>query len=45
MKKETKKYLDERRVMEEMECWLFQEHMKKCRDCQRIIIILLLNKL
>ena len=33
------------KVMEEMECWQFQEHIKKCRDCQRIIVKMLIDKL
>ena len=33
------------KAMEEMECWQFQEHVKKCRDCQRIIAKTLFDKL
>mgnify|MGYP001571671840 CR=1 FL=1 len=33
------------KAMEEMECWQFQEHVKKCRDCQRIIAKMLIDKL
>ena len=33
------------KAMEAMECWQFQEHVKKCRDCQRAIGKMLIDKL
>ena len=33
--KHTKK--EEKKAMEEMECWHFKEHLKKCDFCQKLI--------
>ena len=32
-------------AMEEMECWLTQEHIKKCQECKKIKKLLTNNKL